>query len=618
MILIDNRNYLKVHHRSLLYRLRNLDNGKKSGRIFVEQSKMGAPTLKVVENEDRQYMHSKYDPVAEAETLIKKIEGLENYNHILFIGTGLGYHINSLLKKNPDISFSIYEPDIEMLYEFFSYQNLTVFPKARLKKVITTRNINELRKEIIELQETDSTRIYVYALPFYKNRYEEEIAIILDSLKDFLKNKRSNMFTNVSYQKRWTINSIKNFPKVLETPNILHDIDKEIFKGKSAIIVAAGPSLNEEIENLKIIKEQGRAYIFSVGSAINSLINHGVYPDAACTYDPSEKNQVVFKNLKEQEITEIPLIFGSSVGFETIHRYPGQLLHMLTNQDTIAPFLIKNPENIKIVMDAPSIAVVTFQLLVKLGFERIILVGQNLAFQNNIRYASGINYNFIKNEITEEEKKHFITIKDVDGNDVNTNEVFNQMRLELETHIRLSSNIEVINTTKGGANIEGSRYVPLSQLINEKLIEKNVVIKNWFLAKNSYDSKFALMRMKEMESKKQLLISSITDGINELKGIKKDVEFKKSKELNKKFNNFDKEFIKIRKNLYFIAFIEPMVRVHNKRLSEESQSIRHETDLLKKGYAVANMFTGFLMNCLDHIGEIDGLVKELSIKLERL
>ena len=145
------------------------------------------------------------------------------------------------------------------------------------------------------------------------------------------------------------------------------------FKGKPAMLVAAGPSLNEEIENIRYIKENGLAYIFSVGSAINTLIYHNIYPDAACTYDPTVNNQKVFAKVKEKNIKDIPMIFGSSVGYETLIDYPGKKYHMITSQDTVSNYYLKTEEEdrLDIVLDAPSIAVVTLQLLYVLGFNPV-------------------------------------------------------------------------------------------------------------------------------------------------------------------------------------------------------------------------------------------------------
>ena len=263
---------------------------------------------------------------------------------------------------------------------------------------------------------------------------------------------------------------MKNFKEVLNTPNILLE-KKDQFKDKPAILVAAGPSLNEEIENIRYIKDKGLAYIFSVGSAINTLIYHDIYPDAACTYDPTVHNQKVFEKTKERGIKEIPMIFGSSVGYETLVNYPGDKYHMITSQDTVSNYYLKNKDgkSINIVQDAPSIAVVTVQLLYALGFSPIILVGQNLAYRGKERHSEGVHYS---SEVTEAEMKNGIWVKDVYGNEILTNEGFNRMRQQMELYINGFPNINVINTTKGGAHIEGTSFIELKDIIDTDLNKK--------------------------------------------------------------------------------------------------------------------------------------------------
>ncbi|USK69970.1 motility associated factor glycosyltransferase family protein [Peribacillus asahii] len=614
MILIDNRNYVRIHNRTLMEKLIERESVPESEKnIAIELSKKGTPTLKMNVENKVQYVHSKYDPETEAERLIKQLQDVDQYEHVLFIGAGLGYHIKALLKEYPDMKFSIYEPDLDVLCEFLSQQDLTELPIKQLEKIFTTTDNQQLRLEVSTLNQLIKGKTYLFILPIYKNLYNTQIEIVMESFVEVLKDKANNLATNAAFQKRWTINSIKNFPKVLETPNILHDIDKEAFKDKPAIIVAAGPSLNEEFENLKYIKENGLAYIFSVGSAINALIEHGIYPDAACTYDPTEKNQLVFEKLKERNITDIPLVFGSSVGFETLENYPGKMLHMLTSQDTIAPYYINNPENINVVLDAPSIAVVTFQLLKMLGCSQIILVGQNLAFQNNSRYAEGINYDSVKNELSDQEKKGLLIVKDVYGNDIQTNDGFNRMRQQLETYINIFKDLEVINTTKGGAHIEGTIFMPLSEVIAEKWNDTNNVKSNWFVAENSYDLTYTLKQINNIQSAKYNFEQTINSATKVLREINAAVSMNKVKELEKKFTHLDKEFKKLRSNLFFKAFIEPMIRVHNQRLAEESQAVRFDTDLIKKGRAIAHVFTGFLMDCQEHIGFVQPLIQDFNV-----
>src|SRR5690606_20679404 len=133
-----------------------------------------------------------------------------------------------------------------------------------------------------------------------------------------------------------------------------------------------------------------------------TLIHHDIYPDAATTYDPSARNQIVFEKVKEKDIADIPMIFGSSVGYETLIDYPGKKYHMITSQDTVSNYYLKNKneDSIYIVQDAPSIAVVTVQLLYELGFNPIILVGQNLAYKGKKRHSEGVHYS---KDVTDDE-----------------------------------------------------------------------------------------------------------------------------------------------------------------------------------------------------------------------
>ncbi|WP_050179832.1 6-hydroxymethylpterin diphosphokinase MptE-like protein [Domibacillus robiginosus] len=616
MMLTDNRNYLRIHQRPLLEELTKYESVEEP-TVEVEPSRKGIPTAKMMIKSKVQYVHSKYDPESEAARLVEKINDIHAYSHVLFIGSGLGYHIKSFLKEHPKVKISIYEPNLEMLIQFLTHQNITDFPKGSLQKIITTSKKQDLKQEIEQLHKLTGTKTFVYLLPSLTKLYENEEKMILEYVKGLLKEKRSEMATNFSFQKRWTINSIKNFPKVLQTPNILHDIDREVFRGKPAIIAAAGPSLSEEFENLQYIKENGLAYIFSVGSAINALIEHNIYPDAACTYDPKSHNYTVVEAIKNKGIKEIPLVFGSSVGYETLERYPGKMLHMLTSQDTVAPRYINNPENINVVLDAPSIAVVTFQLLQMLGCSQIILAGQNLSFQNKKRYAAGINYEHTSSEINDDEEQKLISILDVHGNEVKTDETYTKMRQQLEAYIKLFSNLEVINTTNGGARIEGTTFMPMSQVIQEKLRDRQVV-GNWYKGTNQYDYHFVQRQMNKMNIQQKACEISIEQAFNELKEIDKLVKLKRTTQLERSFIRFDRCFSELRENLFFKSFIEPMVRIHHKLLSEKSQEVRFEKDLKVKGETIVHIFLSFLIDCQKHIEAIMPYIQEMNEEIEKV
>jgi len=616
MILVDNRNVLRIKDRNLLNKLSVIENSDPTGNVIVELAKTGVPTLKIAIDGRTQYVHSKYDPEKDAERFVSKFDN-ETYKHVLFVGTGLGYHIKKFMEVHPNTKFSIYEPDEEVLFTYLKHEKLGALPVQNLAQIFTGTDTDNITNKMQQLLQSSSGILQIITLPIYERIYGAQIDTIMKETLETLKDKRSSLATNYTFQERWTINSIKNFPTVLKTPNILHDIDKTVFEGKPAIIVAAGPSLNLEFEHLRYIKDNGLAYIFSVGSAINALIEHGIYPDAACTYDPTERNQLVIQRIKDENITKIPLVFGSSVGFETLEDYPGKMLHMITSQDTIAPQLLDTKQAIDTVMDAPSIAVVTFQLLNKLQCDPIILVGQNLGFQDNKRYAAGIDYDFVENELSEEEKKETLTVKDVYGNDIQTNDGFNRMRQQLELHIGVAIGREVINTTTGGAHIGGTKFIPMKELISNKFKSK-VVYQGWVDKTNGYDIEVTRNKLRMISLSEKACRVVWENSFNQLKRINTAIRLRQSKNMENHFTEFDREFDKLKQNSFYKNFLEPMVRVQNGILSEESQRVRFEKDGLKKAEAIVHAFTSFLVSVFKQLEFVRPYFEEMIERIEEM
>lgn len=104
MILTDNRILLKEEFSSLYANLKNYERNEKS-QIKVELARNSFPTLKFVNEETEVYIHSKYNPQNESLTFSDQFNDLKGFNHILFVGTGFGYHIQNILQKNKVISF---------------------------------------------------------------------------------------------------------------------------------------------------------------------------------------------------------------------------------------------------------------------------------------------------------------------------------------------------------------------------------------------------------------------------------------------------------------------------------------------------------------------------------
>ena len=606
MILIDNLNILKTSYPDIWSQIKQFEDRENRILTEIEETRNGDKTLSITKDNKKLFFHSKYSPIREAETIVESFDDIDKNSSIIFYGTGLGYHIQLILEKYKDIKYYIYEPIPELLYAFLSNVNLKELKINRLMGISTKFDGNSINKFIDRNRE----KMNIVALPSHKQNFPEEYQNFNETMIKVMKSKRSSIVTNYSFQKRWIINSMKNFKEVLSTPNIILEKGGK-FKDKTAILVAAGPSLNDEIQNLRYIKENGLAYIFSVGSAINTLIHNDIYPDAACTYDPGEFNQNVFKTTKEKGIKNIPMIFGSSVGYETLENYPGKKYHMITSQDTIARYFLKNEDgkDICIVQDAPSIAVVTLQLLYTLGFSNILLVGQNLGFRGKERYSKGIAYS---TEITNKETENGIWVKDVYGNEILTSEGFNTMRQQMEYYISILPNINVINTTKGGANIEGAEFKELRDVM-ESLLKEKIVDSNWLnLDKRRYDKEYLESKIDSMDKSYYNALRINKEYNSILTKLEKVINNRNYNQAEKLYIKLDKELKQIENNDFYKTFILPMNRIQYKMLADSIDSLNEEREPNKKGKKIVDSFRRFMNICIGDIEMVETVYDDMK------
>lgn len=582
-MLADNIRFLKENYPELYCELNNLKVDEHLNYL-VEMSKDHHKTLRFQKAQSAVYIHSKYNPLREAESIIDKLEAREIIDvnsHVVFYGVGLGYHIEAFIMRYPETSFSIYEPSFEGLRCYLSEQSLTQLPLKNLLTIQCGESPYGFNEFISAFVKNVDKRIIICELPVYQQIFSNDYSDFLLKFKNFVKGQRSAINVNYAFKKRWIINSVNNFETVLKTPNILME-SNGIFKDKSVVLVSAGPSLNFEIENLRQIKNEGRAFIFSVGSAINTLIANKIEPDAMCTYDPTEKNQMVFKKINEMKITSVPLIFGSSVCFEVLEQYQGPKYHMLTSQDTASGYFLKDKQerNIDRVSDAPSIAVVTMELLAKLQVDRIVLVGQNLAFLENKNYADGIDYHPQDKELLNPDS---VIEKDVLGKDVETNESYLSMKRQMEMIIN-QYQLRVFNTTVGGIEIIGAPFQRLEQLMEKELTDSIVKGDEFKQIEftNMYDDIFMHERLKRFNNeylKYHELLADIKRCLKKINDLRKNKNIKQISAMHKKLDSL---LEKMEDNEFFKNFALMMNRVEHDLLANKIQRIKQEKNELKR------------------------------------
>lgn len=566
--------------------------------IEVLMSKVQLPIIQIEHNGHMLPIHSKYNPINEAERFIDSYsEQIEQADHIFFYGVGLGYHVKSLQQRYPEKMVSTYEP-ITSVYDAFMKHAKQVGVNV---SDIANRYVGETKEEILKnlthFRAYLAQKIVIVLHPVYEKISQDSFREFSVAFQQFIKNTRSNTMINLAYNDRWVINMIMNIPYILTTPCIQKN---NPFEDKPVILVAAGPSLTEELDNLRVIKEKGLAFIFAVGSANEVLIKQNIFPDAVLSYDPSIVNYQVFMELAKHHIDNIPMIFGTTVGHETLPLFLGPKIHMVMDRDKFTPYL--QDKHFETLSDSNTISNVTLQLLAQLNVKKVILVGQNFAYKKDIYYAQGITRyddpKYAKHVLQRVETNPMISVEGVHGQLVQTEQLYNQMRHEMEWYLEQLPHLQVINTTQGGAKIAGAVFQPLAETIQSELTEK-VVNEDWWRNLSTASTKISEKKISQLQQASLEYRTLFNEMMTLLGRLEKQDGVKNAKKINHMLDNMYKLLGKLTRNKLFQLMIEPIISVHTDRFYSDIKICQRIKDNNEKLQRVTKIYRDYMLITLD-------------------
>lgn len=574
-------------------------------KIEVLMNKSNLPIIQVEHEEHMLPIHSKYNPVSEAERLIDAYASqIEENDHIFFYGVGLGYHIKVVQQRYPEKLISIYEPFEDVYDTFASYTNVVGIHANKLIGQYVERTEEDIQIILNDFKVNLAQRILILIHPVYEKIAIKSFKRFSDIFKKLVTEAKGQKQITNAFNERWLINTIMNAKYTFSTPNILSQQENPL-KGKPVLLVAAGPSLSEELDNLRTIKEQRLAFIFAVGAANEALIAHGIYPDAVLSYDPTVINATVLEKLAAQHITDIPLIFGTSVGHETLSMFPGPLIHMVMNRDKITPFL--HETSFATVNDATTISNVTLQLLHKLQVEQVILVGQNFAYKSDLFYAQGIDrYNTLEFRNNIKQKKA-LYVEDVYGGQVQTEQGYIQMRQEMEQYIQLMSDLKIVNTTKGGAKIAGTHYKTLDEIISN--LKKPVVEERWWDKLEAPTKKLNYKVIQQLAKACKDYISVYNNMKELLSRLEKKADSNNPRELNRMLEKMYKLLSQLTKNPLFELIIGPLISIHTERFYADVKLCQSIINTSEKIKTVCQVYSEYMLKTLDIYQKISPILQ---------
>ncbi len=289
--------------------------------------------------------------------------------------------------------------------------------------------------------------------PQYKKLFPDSAKAFYKIVQDNINRAVVNKNTDVAISRLLITNTIKNI-KFLDRSNLVTDLIGKFPGEAPAIIVAAGPSLDKNIDELK--RAKGKMVIFAVDTAMKHLLSRDILPDFIVTLDPKKS----MKHLKDPRCSDIPMFCRFDSRPEHLEANSRNLI-FYNLEGYISTIYRKMGKETGNLHSGGSVATGAFSICETLGFRRIILVGQDLAYEGDKTHAGGISVDFSNAGSSIE------MVEDIYGNPIKTRYDWYVYIKWFEDAVALFSGDEVIDATEGGAKIAGTKIMTLKAAIDQ-------------------------------------------------------------------------------------------------------------------------------------------------------
>lgn len=252
--------------------------GWKYSQIIAAKDGNLIPLCKNSQTEQEVSLHSKYNPVREADGFTASIP--PDCAFFVILGVAGGYHIERLSEKFSNCKILAVETDDDSL-AFLS--QIPAVQKLRGNKRVNLTSLSTLEKNLPALYKPAiHGNLSVLPLRQWESIFCEEAELARKKITATIKLLSADFSVQSHFGKIWQKNILSNLSLAEKLPPFNPPAKKNI-QEKTAAIIAAGPSLDESIPELK--KNRDSYYMIATDTAFSALLRHGIGSDAVVSID---------------------------------------------------------------------------------------------------------------------------------------------------------------------------------------------------------------------------------------------------------------------------------------------------------------------------------------------
>lgn len=388
---------------------------------------------------------------------------------VVFLGAGLGYHIDWLsrqteiingivIEREPEkFAVSLYTVDWAAIGSRFSRRGRSL--TFAIGKASTLEEIREL----VSNRMTSDVPFYPFFSIYYNHLADVDMAVgVLETAKD-LSVVSANWidYDNEMVRLKNTLHNLENGARF-----IARAPDRKI--EKPVVVVGSGPSIDQRIGDLKQIRDQ--VTVISAGTGLSALLAAGIVPDFQMELDPGHVVYRFHSTVDPELLKQITLIAVNEVN----PKVPGlfkEVLYFL-KFDNAFPYLV-GLEKSSFNGCHPTVTNAALAISQSLGVSEIYLFGTDYGFESEDRDHADHSVYGKKNEAElsrkmresksrKKSQKKIFEVSSVSGGKVLTRSDYFAAKRALEDFVQAvaqqGAELKVFNCSDG-AVIEGVEWL---------------------------------------------------------------------------------------------------------------------------------------------------------------
>ncbi|EOH1376449.1 6-hydroxymethylpterin diphosphokinase MptE-like protein [Campylobacter coli] len=258
---------------------------------------------------------------------------------------------------------------------------------------------------------------------------------------------------------------LQNIPSMLESIPFQRILSERKNKFENAIVVSAGPSLTKQLSLLKAYQE--KAVVFCADGALSMLEKEGIIPDYVTNLDCRDLAMKFFQNKENLKQSIIALECATHPNVVRSLNAENCMI-VLRNKALYQRF---NLNDFGYIDTGTHVSHFSYTLALALGFKNIIMIGQDLAFdEEGNSHSKGFSYG---EQFSGEKTVPTLKAQAYGGKgEVLTHIAWNDYRIKLEYLFACNEQkAKFYNATEGGARINFTEELSFKECC-EKLLTK--------------------------------------------------------------------------------------------------------------------------------------------------